>query len=143
MKPVITFIFIIIFSLCGSNVSIAQNSGKKAKQIEAIKFGYISGRLSLTADESQAFWPLYKQYQAEWSQLLAEKRKNRLANSANPGKAIDDDFYFESKILELKKKYRIAFGKVLPSEKLKKLYQAERDFREELIKQLKNRPPEN
>jgi hypothetical protein len=143
MKLLINFIFIIIFSVCQINVSVAQKNPKKSKQIEAIKFGYISGRLNLSADESQEFWPLYKQYQSEWSQLLAEKRKNRLANSANPEKAIDDDFYFESKILELKKKYRIAFGKVLSPEKLKKLYQAERDFREELIKQLKNRPTEN
>nr|WP_294895889.1 hypothetical protein [uncultured Pedobacter sp.] len=140
MKSVITFIFIIIFSLCQSNISLAQNPGKKAKQIEAIKFGYISGRLNLTAQESQDFWPLYRQYQSDWSQLLAEKKKNRLANAANPDKAIDDDFNFESKLLELKKNYRMAFSKILPPEKIKKLYQAERDFREELIKQLKNRP---
>lgn len=143
MKLLINSIFIIIFSVCQINVSVAQKQIKKSKQIEAIKFGYISGRLNLSADESQEFWPLYKQYQSEWSQLLAEKRKSRLVSSVNPEKAIDDDFYYESKILELKKKYRIAFGKVLPPEKLKKLYQAERDFREELIKQLKNRPPEN
>ena len=139
MKLLINFIFVITFSVGHISVSVAQKNQKKAKQIESIKFAYISGRLDLNAKESQEFWPLYKRYQSEFNQLLAEKRENRLANKDNPDKAVDDDLYFDERLLELKKKYRITFGKILPSEKLKRLYQAERDFRNELIKQLKNR----
>lgn len=132
-----------VFSVGQINVSLAQQNNKKAKQIEAIKFGYISGRLNLSDDESDEFWPLYKQYQSEWGQLLAEKKRNRIENSNNPDKAVDDDFSVESKLLDLKKRYRMSFSKILSPEKVKKLYQAERDFREELIKQLKNRPNDN
>ncbi len=129
-----------IFSLGLTNISYAQKKPKKGQQIEAIKFGYISGRLELNGEESKNFWPLYKNYQAEWNQLIKQKKQSRLDNASNADKTVDDDFVFESKLLELKKKYRMEFGKVLPPEKLKKLYQAERGFREELIKQLKNRP---
>ncbi|HET8828870.1 MAG TPA: hypothetical protein VFM79_05995 [Pelobium sp.] len=140
MKLLTKYIVAIIFSLGISNLSVAQQNHKKAKQIEDIKFGYIAGRLNLTGEESQAFWPLYKEYQSEWSQIIRQKKQSRLNNASNPEKAIDADFLYDGKLLELRKKYRIAFGEVLPPEKLKALYQAERSFREELIKQLKNRP---
>lgn len=140
MNPFITFVVAIIFSLGISQVSFAQHPNKKTQQIEAIKFGYISGKLELNDEESKEFWPLYKGYQAEWNQLIKQKKQSRIANANDPNKTVDDDFTFDTKLLELKKKYRMEFSKVLPPEKLKKLYQAERSFREELIKQLKNRP---
>ncbi|WP_017259424.1 hypothetical protein [Pedobacter arcticus] len=140
MKLFITFVVAITFSLGINQVSFAQQPNKKTQQIEAIKFGYISGKLELNDEESKEFWPLYKDYQAEWNQLIKQKKQSRIANANDPNKAVDDDFSFDSRLLELKKKYRMEFGKVLPPEKIKKLYQAERSFREELIKQLKNRP---
>lgn len=121
------------------NAQAPQNRNKKAQQIEAIKVGFISGRLNLTDDESSRFWPMYKQYQKEMNQIMQQKKQNRAQNATDANKSIDDDFYFESKMLELKKMYRLEFGKILPPEKVKKLYVAERDFREELIKQLKQK----
>lgn len=140
MNLLTKLIFAILLFTSVTSDSFAQKANKNVKQIEAIKFGYISGRLNLTADESQTFWPLYRAYQTEINTLLKQKRQARLDNNSNPEKAVDDDFYFDGKLLELRKEYRKSFGKVLSSEKLKKLYQAERSFREELIKQLKNRP---
>jgi hypothetical protein len=42
-------------------------------------------------------------------------------------------------MLDLKKKYKKLYLKVIPAEKVLLLYQAEREFREHLIKQLKHR----
>ena len=139
MKLFITLIIAVVFSLGINKTSYAQKPSKKTQQIEAIKFGYISGRLELSAEESREFWPLYKTYQAEWNQLLRQKKQRRIDNASDDSKTVDDDFVYDGRLLELKKKYRMEFGKILPPEKLKKLYQAERGFREELIKQLKNR----
>ena len=140
MRPTLILLFIL---LCGTKPLFAQgnqqNNQKRAKQIEAIKIGYITGRLSLSPEESQKFWPVYYQFQADQAQIIKQKRQARLQNAENPDQLIDDDFYFDTKILELKKKYRYEFGKILPPEKVKALYIAERDFREELIKQLKKR----
>lgn len=140
MKTILNLILLVLFSVSQIDVSLAQGNSQKDKQIETIKFGFIAGRLDLNAKESQAFWPLYRAYQKDYNSLLQQKRQGRVHNHQTPEKAIDDDFYFETKLLELKKKYRLVFSKVLPADKLKKLYQAERDFREELIKQLKTRP---
>lgn len=138
-KLYINLILVVFFAVNQINISIAQKKPTKTKQIEAIKLGFISGRLNLTPDESFVFWPLYNDYQKEINSLFKQRKQKRIENANNPTKTVDDDFYFDGQILELKKKYRKAFAAVLPSEKLKKLYEAERDFREELIKQLKNR----
>ncbi len=141
MKRLIYILFFFIISF--SNECIAQDgvgmNPKRAKQIEAIKIGFITRRLNLTPEESRNFWPLYNQYQNEVNQLQQQKKQNRIANSDNPDKLIDDDFNSDSKILEIRKKYRQEFSKILSPEQVKSLYAAERDFREELIKQLKQR----
>lgn len=141
MKRLIYILFFFIISF--SNESIAQDgvgmNPKRAKQIEAIKIGFITRRLNLTPEESRNFWPVYNQYQNEVNQLQQQKKQNRIANSDNPDKLIDDDFNSDSKILEIRKKYRQEFSKILSPEQVKSLYAAERDFREELIKQLKQR----
>ncbi|MFC5282703.1 hypothetical protein [Pedobacter alpinus] len=144
MKNIITILFFALFM--ATNIAFAQQNqsrNKKTQQIEAIKMGFISGRLNLTDEESASFWPVYKQYQKETAQLLQQKKKARELNSTNPNKSVDDDFIFDTKILELKKKYRNEFRKSLNPEKLKALYLAERDFRTELIKQLKQRANDN
>ena len=138
-----TTLFLLFIMLCGINPLFSQgkqqNNQKRAKEIEAIKIGYITGRLSLSPEESQKFWPVYFQFQKDQAQIITQKRQARLQNAGNPDQLIDDDFNYDTKILELKKKYRQEFGKILPPEKVKALYIAERDFREELIKQLKKR----
>ena len=134
-----TILFFLTLNSFGLFAQTQPNNVKRAKQIEAIKIGYITRRLELTPEESQKFWPVYNQFQLDQSQIIQQKRKARLQNANNPDQLIDDDFYFDTKILELKKSYRKEFSKVISPTKIKSLYTAERDFREELIKQLKNR----
>jgi hypothetical protein len=140
MKNLI-ILFIVLMGLVPYNVS-AQNNQSRAKQIETIKIGFITRKLDLSIEESQKFWPVYFQFQKEQNLLLKQKREARLQNANDADQAIDDDLYFDTKILELKKKYRGEYGKILSAEKVKKLYQAEREFKEELIKLLKTRTDE-
>jgi hypothetical protein len=115
------------------------NNPNKGKQIEAIKIGYLTRRLDLSPEESQKFWPVYNQYQQDLQDINHQRKIARSQNNDDANKLVDDDFKYEDKILDLKKKYRYEFKKILSPEKIKSLYIAERDFREELIKQLKNR----
>jgi hypothetical protein len=139
------YIFLFLFCCTTPLFSLGQqqNIQKRSKQIEAIKIGYITRRLALTPEESQKFWPVYDQFQEEQSQLIKQKRQARIQNAENPDQLVDEDFYFETKMLELRKKYRQEFGKILSPEKVKALYIAEREFKEELIKQLKKRSEGN
>jgi Skp family chaperone for outer membrane proteins len=142
MKKHILILFIFLVAIT-SSFAQQPNAGKRVKEIEAIKIGYITRRLSLTPEESQKFWPVYNSYQKELLNINKQKKENRVAQSDNPEKLVDDDFKFDTQILELKKRYRLEFAKVLSAEKVKNLYIAEREFREELIKQLKNRKEGN
>ena len=120
-----------------------QQKTNKLKQIEAVKIGYLTKKLDLSLEESQKFWPVYNQYQRELNLIFKQKKEARVKNAANPDQSIDDDFDFDTKTLNHKKKYRIEFAKILSPEKVKAFYTAEKDFKEELIKQLKNRSDSN
>ena len=136
----LNYILFIAVGIFFSFSSYAQSgNSKKSKQIEAIKIGYLTRRLDLSSDESQKFWPVYNQYQKDLQDINRQKKAARAQNDDDANKLVDDDFKYEDKILDLKKKYRYEFKKILSPEKVKSLYIAERDFREELIKQLKNR----
>lgn len=136
-------IYTLSFLMFISTFNLSAQGQNKSKQIEAIKIAYLTRRLELTPEESQKFWPVYNQYQDELGALNRQKKQTRTENADNPNQLVDDDLKFETKTLELKKKYRQEFGKVLSAEKVKKLYMAERDFREELIRQLRNRRENN
>jgi Spy/CpxP family protein refolding chaperone len=139
MKKLIFSLILILTQVFTFDAGFAQTQKSKAREIEAIKIGYITRRLELTPEESQKFWPIYNQYQKELSLLNQQKRQARSQNEASPEKLVDDDFNFDTKVLDLKKKYRLRYAEALSAEKVKRLYVAERDFREELIKQLRER----
>jgi hypothetical protein len=139
MKKLILGLILTLAQALTLETSYAQIQKPHAKEIEAIKIGYITRRLDLTPEESQKFWPAYNQFQKDLSFLNQQKKQTRIQNANNAEQLIDDDFSFDTKILELRKKYRIKFNQVISDEKVKRLYIAEREFREELIIQLRQR----
>ena len=104
--------------------------GFNKNNIEALKVAYITRQLNLTADEAQKFWPVHNVYFEE----LKKARKDNLEN----------ELAFEEKALSVRKKYSIEFKKVLISdERVNKVFTADRDFNNELRKELKNRMMNN
>jgi hypothetical protein len=112
-----------------------QNSMNK---VQVIKERFISRQLSLNPDQSERFWPLYRQYQSELSQIRQLKRQN-LANGANSSEQIKKDMEFDSQLINIRRRYNNEFLKVLPPEKVSELYKSERGFTDELIKNLNER----
>lgn len=133
------YIFFVLMMFLSTSTFAQGINPKRAKQIEAIKIGFITRRLDLSPEQSQKFWPIYNQYQNDLNDIYRQKRQNRIANADNPDKLIDDDFAYDSQILQIKKDYRHKFSDILTPQQIKSLYLAEKDFRDELIKQLKNR----
>lgn len=133
MKKLIVsvFLYICIFS---AGPAMAQHENRR---IEALKIEFITQKLDLSPEEAQKFWPIYNSYQREMNQLFKERREARRAQreSGTP----PDELKFESRILEIKKRYRNQFLEALPSQKADLIYPAEREFRERLINQLRER----
>ncbi len=115
--------------------AMAQDGGS---QIESVKAAFITQKLDLTPEESKKFWPVYNNYHEELQQLVKKKNQQRRESGTPP-----DELKMESDILELRKRYRDEFSKVLPSQKAAMVYPAEREFRQQLIQHLKHRNQKN
>jgi hypothetical protein len=150
MKPVFGILFILAF---GYSSTIAQRrihmpvkrgypinrANKPNRKIEEVKEGFIGRQLKLTSEQSKAFWPLYRQYVQELTAIRILRRLNNSDASADGTVQIDKELAYETQIVDVKKHYRDEFLKVLPPEKVSELYKSEREFNDEMIKQLSDR----
>ena len=120
---------------------IAQRSQEeRMERLESAKIAFLSQRIDLSSREAEKFWPVYNQYQNELKALMQQRKGDlQKQNQVSATDKIDMQLDMESKVLELKKRYTREFGKVLPPEKIVKLFQAERDFKNELIRELRER----
>lgn len=115
-----------------------QNSISK---IEAVRENYIGQRLNLTVDQSQRFWPTYRRYQDALKEVRRLKRLNNSKEQANGAEQIRKELYYESELVNIRKFYTDEFLKILPPDKVSEIFKSEREFTDELIKQLAERNP--
>jgi len=106
------------------------------KKVQAIKEHFLDQKLQLTGDEAARFWPLYKRYQDELIEVLRLKRLNNSDAQANGREQIKKNLEYDSRLVEIRTKYNEEFLKILPPEKLSRLYKGEREFNDELIRKL-------
>ncbi|MEO9021686.1 MAG: hypothetical protein ABI237_09475 [Ginsengibacter sp.] len=108
-----------------SIVKAQDRNEQHSEKIQALKIAFITQKLQLSPAEAEKFWPVYNQYENEIKELHAgNKSRDALDN--------------EQKLLDIKKKYKPSFEKILGPQKLIDLFNAERDFRRVLIKKLKD-----
>lgn len=116
----LTLFLLNINYFCFSQVQNRKNN------IEAIQIAYLTRELSLSSDEAQKFWPIYNEYRDE---LLAVRKEVR-----------DDEILFEEKVVNIRKKYKTDFKKVLVTDqRVNQVFLAEKSFRELLRKELMKR----
>ena len=125
------------------------NMGDFAKQwqerLESEKIAFLTNEMSLTPKEAQTFWPLYNQAQKEqrdaieasmkaFGELDKALRDGKTGNEVNAllekyTKAIDSQ--------DVSSKYLKEYLKVLPAEKVAKLFLGEEKFRQSQINRLR------
>lgn len=121
------YILLLLVMLGSFSFAKAQDAtGQRGEKIQALKIAFLTQKLQLTSAEAEKFWPVYNQYDNEI--------KNIRTNNKN-GDVLEN----EQKLLDIRKKYKPKFEKILGPQKMNNLYNAERDFRNVLIKRLKNR----
>jgi len=122
------------------------NNQDPERRVGAIKINFIRNRLNLSPWQAQRFFPLYQEYQQELFNVRRLKRLNSF-NSVNGSEQINRELFYENQIVQIKMKFNNAFLKVLPPDKVSELYKAEREFNDELVRQLSERggppPPPN
>ena len=125
MKRLILIITFALGSFCFAKAQ-DEDAGKRREKIQALKIAFITQKLGLSSEEAQRFWPVYNQYESEMKSLF---RQN------TDGDVIEND----ERLLNVRKKYRPEFVKVLGEPRMNKLFTAEREFRGVLLQHLKNR----
>ncbi len=147
-------IFLSILGLCIMSIIHAQdpredkmqNRERMREKIEAQRIAYITSKLDLNADESVKFWPVYNEYTKKRMELRKSRRDLRdqeEMNEQDSKKYVEQQIEIQEKDLALKKIYYEKFGSILSSQKLAKLEEAEKEFTQEIIKNLKERRREN
>jgi hypothetical protein len=71
--------------------------------------------------------------------MLRLKRLNNTNAQANGTDQINKDMYYDSQIISIKMRFKDAFLKILPPEKVSELYKSEREFNDELVRSLSER----
>ncbi|SHJ14134.1 hypothetical protein [Flavobacterium terrae] len=143
MKQFITILFLLFPTLIFS-----QEMDEKIERIKALRVAYISDRLELTPEEAQKFWPLFNQFDDKQTELNREKRKLmfklRPENAANlsekeSAQLIDEDERLETEIQNNKRQLARNLQGVIPNQKILILRQIEIEFKQKLLKQIKDR----
>ncbi len=97
---------------------------KRQQEIEALKVAFISRELQLTPEEAQQFWPIYNQYSNEIKETM---------------KSDPDVLDRDERILNIRKRYKDQFIKILGPDRLNRLFEAEGRFHQLLIRAMRRR----
>jgi len=99
------------------------------KKIQAMEVAFITKELNLTPDEAQKFWPVFNQYRNDLKTVAVEyKQKDHLER--------------QQKMLDLRKKYREDFTKVMNQERANKVFGAEDEFKSLVRREFQKRQDE-
>lgn len=122
-------------------------SPEMVQRMKAEKISFLSVRLDLSPEEAQMFWPVYNEF--ERKKLELEKKRIELEQKINrnvemPGeeelKKINEEYIAafgeEARLME---QYNKQFLKVLPIQKVVKLYEFERKFRLHILQEYRHR----
>ena len=112
------------------------NNGNGLQRVQAIKEDFLGKKLQLSSDEAARFWPVYKRYQDEVTEVLRMKRLNNSDAQANGREQVKKNLEYDSRLVDIRRRYNEEFMKILPPEKVSLLYKGEREFNDELIRKI-------
>jgi hypothetical protein len=114
--------------LLAALITMATSMVRAQERMESLRIAFITRQLQLTPQEAQVFWPVFNIYDEEMKRTLKDLRQKGAS-----------EIELEEKILELHKKYKPNFLKVISEEKFNSLMRAERTWGEMLRKEMQRR----
>lgn len=136
--------FLLLLTMCGSLYSQTK-TGDKTDKLKSYKIAFITEKLQLSPKEAQVFWPIYNEYEAKKQAIQDEELKTtnyyiQLGDKISEKEAseISDKLIaYQKREAQLAEEYNTRFKSVLPASKVLKLYQAEVQFKRQLLKRLR------
>ncbi len=123
----------------------SQPSVNAKQRLQEEKREFLTSHIGLTKSEASAFWPVYDDYQNRKNRIVAEKKtlmRYYLENKSNmKDQEITDTLEkylaLEKQETELFITYNAKFRNILADEKVLRIYVAEVQFKDYLLKQLR------
>lgn len=141
-----TLVYISLLQLIILSAFSQNNQAEKKEKLKAMKVAFITEKLDLSSDEAQKFWPVYNEYDKAREELMKNRKglmkcvkdDSKVLSDKEAEELADNFIKHETDEAKLMQDYHAKFKKVLSPQKLIKLYQAERQFKNHLLKQLGN-----
>ncbi|MBS1774328.1 MAG: hypothetical protein JST82_15840 [Bacteroidetes bacterium] len=135
---------IILLLVLTTSVVRAQpgQGGRRMERIHAIKVAYITDKIGLSEEQAQRFWPVYNRYEEEKMSIRRQYMQNRRVDNSKMNdeesmRSIDGDIELQEKMLDVRKHYKDEFLKIITPQQLSALIEAEKGFKQMLLRQLK------
>ena len=119
MKQSYLLIFIMLFASLLEAQPLKSDQEKKLadlRKIQAMEMAFITKELNLSPDEAQKFWPVFNQYRNEIKGVARDKSGN-------------DQLEKQQRMLDLRKKYREDFTRVISQDRANRVFGAEDEFK--------------
>ena len=123
----------------------AQNPNQE--RLNAYKIAFFTKRLNLTPSEAEKFWPVYNEFQDKKIEIQQERvQLNRRFNQEGVSMTDEQLIALGDKLMELEVletelsvKFHKTLNGILPPVKVLRLYQAENQYRQQLLNELQER----
>jgi hypothetical protein len=141
-----SLVIYLAFAFLTAGRSAAQEQTRE--KLEAYRIAFFTKRLNLTPQEAEKFWPLYNEFQDKKNKIQVEKlriNRNFNQNELNMSEkemieAGDRFIALDVQGAALAQEYHVKFKEVLSPVKVLRLYQAENQYRMQLLQELKQSP---
>jgi hypothetical protein len=118
------------------------------EKLNAYKIAFFTKKLNLTTQEAEKFWPVYNELQNRRIALQSERAQlNRTVNTNELNMsekelidAADKLISIEVQEAMLAQEYHKKFKEILTPQKVVRLYQAENQYRMQLLQELRDNP---
>ena len=136
---------LLVLCILAFSLSLSAQTTDPEKALKAEKVTFLTNKLQLTADEAKVFWPIYDEY---WERKIAiqnERRKFVEEFAKDVDKLSEADIinytnrYVNSnkQETELLAEFNTKLKTILPPKKIMLLYQSNYDFKDYLLKKIK------
>jgi hypothetical protein len=130
MKQIYLVIFLFLgFPFWGISQQEDDININDRKKIQAMEVAYITKELNLSPEEAQKFWPVFNKYREDVKGVITNKN-------------VADQLEKQQQVLDLRKKYRTEFSRILAQDRANKVFSSEDQFRQMVKREYQKRQME-
>jgi hypothetical protein len=104
-------------------------SNPEAKKIQAMEVAYLTKELDLSPEEAQKFWPVFNKYREDVRGVMQDR-------------STTDQLDRQQRVLDLRKKYRSDFSRILTMDRANRVFSSEDQFRQMVRREFQKRQME-